>query len=461
MRAFPWFLALAACDTTPPLYSGPRSTLDDNAALAARQNCTFKAGDPAGVSVAKDARLGREIPIDTIVVLMMENRSFDHLLSNLPAYGQPDVDVATTANTNPDSTGAPVAFHHLDPYCFADTNHEWSGTHLEYGGGKNDGFVKANENFEGEASGARGMGFYDERDVPFLYAAANAFAIGDHYFCSVLGPTFVNREFLYAGTSFGYTSNQILFNPEPNIMESLEAAKIDWHVYSETLPGPAIFLDVYSKYIGDRFSMLQYFFDDAAAGKLAPVVFVDPNLRDDGAIRDDFHPPGDVQLGDQFLQKVTAAVTASPQWKRTALIITFDEHGGLYDHVPPPQACAPDDIPIMLGGGDQAEDGFQRLGFRVPLVVISPWARKHFVSHRVFDHTSILRFIEARWELPALTRRDANADPLYDLFDFGKASFETAPPLPAAVVDQQKLDDCTAQFPKGDGGIPGLNPDMT
>src|SRR5438552_9104758 len=156
--------ALAACDTTPPLYTGPRSTFDDNAALAARASCTFKAGDPAGVSVPKDAKLGREIPIDTIVVLMMENRSFDHLLSNLPAFGQPDVDVAAATASNPDSTGAAVLFHHLDQACFGDTNHEWSGCHGEFDGGKNDGFVKANENFEGAgASGARAMGYYDER----------------------------------------------------------------------------------------------------------------------------------------------------------------------------------------------------------------------------------------------------------------------------------------------------------
>jgi phospholipase C len=452
---------LLGCNNEPPTYGGPRSTLDDNAALAARQNCTFKAGDQSGLSVAKDAPLGREIPIDTVVVLMMENRSFDHLLSNLPNFGQSDVDVATASMSNPDSSGQAVPFHHADSYCFADTNHEWDGTHLQYDNGMNDGFVKSNESWSGGGpSGARAMGFYDERELPFFYAAANTFALSDHYFCSVLGPTFVNRFYLYAGTSFGYTDNQILFMPEPNIMETLQAKKIDWRVYSETLPGPANFLDTYSKYIGDNFIPLKHFFDDAAAGQLPPVVFVDANLRDDGAIRDDLHPPGDVQLGDQFLAKVTAALTQSPQWKRSALFITFDEHGGLYDHVPPPKACPPDATAPMLPRGEDPGDGFGRYGFRVPLVVISPFAKAHYVSHRVYDHTSILRFIEARFELGALSNRDANADPLFDLFDFSKPSFATAPSLPAGVVDQQKLDDCTAQFPKGDGGIPGLPADM-
>jgi phospholipase C len=450
-------LLIAGCDADPPAYSGPRSTLDETAALSAREACTFQAGDPAGLTVAKDARLGKEIPIDTVIVLMMENRSFDHLLSRLPAFGQPDVDVATASATNNDSAGQPVAFHHLDEDCFADTNHEWHGSHVQYNGGAMDGFVISNENHSGGGpDGSRGMGYYDERDVPFLYEIANTFAISDRYFASLLGPTFPNREFLYAGTSYGYTYNKILFDPMNSVMESLETKKVDWRVYSETLPGPAIFLDAYSKYIGDHFAQFFRFFDDAKAGTLAPVVFLDPNLRDDGAVRDDFHPPGVVQLGDEFLSKVTKAVTESPQWNRIVLFIVFDEHGGLYDHVAPPKACPPDDLAPLLESGDDTVATFDRLGFRVPLVVVSPFAKKHYVSHRVYDHTSILRFIEARFELPALTRRDANADPMFDLFDFAKPPFATAPALPTVTAEQKLVDDCVALYPKGDGGIPGM-----
>jgi phospholipase C len=461
MKKLLLLVALAGCSSSKSSYSGPRSTLDEAGALAARQACMFKAGDPAGITVAKDAKLGAEIPIDTIVVLMMENRSFDHLLSNLPSYGQSDVEVASSSASNPDSQGNAVPFHHETSYCFADTDHEWDGSHVEFDNGKNDGFVIANENQSGGGpDGSRAMGFYTEAEIPFLYGAANAFAIGDHYFCSVLGPTFVNREYLYAGTSFGYTYNQILAMPMNNIMEVLETKKIDWHVYSETLPGPAIFLDTYSHYIGDNFFPQSAFFSDAAAGTLPSLTFLDPNLRDDGAIRDDFHPPGDLQLGDALLAKVTAAVTASPQWGHMALIITFDENGGLFDHVPPPKACPPDDTAPITQNGKSTPYGFDQYGFRVPLVVISPWAKPHYVSHNVYDHTSILRFIEARFELGALTGRDANADPLFDLFDFSKAALKTAPSLPPSTPDQTQLTDCTNQFPKGDGGIPGLNPDM-
>jgi phospholipase C len=149
---------------------------------------------------------------------------------------------------------------------------------------------------------------------------------------------------------------------------------------------------------------------------------------------------------------------SSPQWPHSALIVTFDEHGGLFDHVAPPPACAPDDIAPITNPNDNAPGGFDNYSMRVPLVVVSPYAKPHFVSHAVYDHTSITRFIETRFKLPALTKRDANADPLTDMFDFKKAAFATPPQLPTPQVDQQKLDDCIQQFPD-DGGV-GFVPDM-
>src|SRR5262249_52911695 len=159
---------------------------------------------------------------------------------------------------------------------------------------------------------------------------------------------------------------------------------------------------------------------DAAAGTLPQVSYVDPAFI---LGEDDEHPPTNIQLGQAFIAKVLNAVMTSPAWKRTAVIVTYDEHGGYYDHVPPPPACPPDAIPPSLQPND-TQARFDRYGVRVPLVVVSPYARKHFVSHRVYDHTSILRFIETRFDLPALTARDANADPLLDLFDFKKPAFK-------------------------------------
>lgn len=123
-----------------------------------------------------------------------------------------------------------------------------------------------------------------------------------------------------------------------------------------------------------------------------------------------------------------------------ALFLTWDEHGGFWDHVPPPAACVPDDIPPMLSSGDEP-GAFDRYGIRVPVVVVSPFARQRYVSHRVHDHTSILRFIETRFDLPALTRRDANADPMLNFFDFKAPTF-ALPLLPAAAIDQNQQAQC-------------------
>jgi phospholipase C len=147
-----------------------------------------------------------------------------------------------------------------------------------------------------------------------------------------------------------------------------------------------------------------------------------------------------------FLHDVVQAVMQSPQWPHAAVIITFDEHGGIYDHVQPPPACPPDDTAPMLGAGDTPAM-FDRYGVRVPLLVISPYAKPHFVSHVTYDHTSILRFLEARFGMPSLTRRDANADPLFDMFDFSKPSFAQAPSLPDAAVDQTELARCKTVYP--------------
>ncbi len=462
-----WVLFFTGCGSSVPSPPdlGPRSNLSAEQAASARAACTFKAGTVPGLSLAKGVPIGPEIPIDTIVIVMMENRSFDHLLGNLPAAGQPDVAVAALDATNPDGKGQPVARFHLKDYCFDDTNHSWSGSRTEWHGGKNDGFVLANDlahrkNAIHDPEGHRAMGFYDQNDLPFLYALASSFSIGDHYFCSLLGPTVPNREFLYAATSFGVTFNHLVTQPQPTLLEALSGAAVPWHVYAETLPGSAIFASNFVSNHGDHYDTFPAFLEAAVAGTLESVVLVDPNLRDGtGADRDDYHPPGDVQVGDAFLAKVVGALTASPQWAHLALFITFDEHGGLYDHVPPPTACPPDDSPIALDHGNPMPapgEGFDRLGFRVPLIVVSPYARPHFVSHRVYDHTSIARFVEARFLLGALSARDANADPLYELFDFSRPQLLTPPQLPAVPVDAAKLAACLAQFP-GQGNDGGLD----
>jgi phospholipase C len=140
------------------------------------------------------------------------------------------------------------------------------------------------------------------------------------------------------------------------------------------------------------------------------------------------------------------AVMTSPQWAHLALFITWDEHGGFYDHVAPPKACAPDQTPPMLQSGDTTPGGFDMYGVRVPLIVVSPYAKSAYVGHHVYDHTSITRFIEAKFKLPALTARDANAEPPTDLFDFSTPAFAKPPSIPDAVVDPAGLSYCTTTF---------------
>jgi phospholipase C len=461
-------VTIAACSQDD---GGPRSMMTADQAATMRQQCAFSAGTLPGLSQAKDATLGSQIPIDTVVIVMMENRSFDHLLGHLPATGQTDVDVADDNASQPDNNGQPVKWFHQTEPCFADTNHGWDAVHRQLNGGKMDGFVITNsppyDNEDPASDGVRAMGYYDSTDLPWLYGLANAYSINDRYFSGILGPTFPNREYLYAATSYGMTFNKVFTSGMNrsiiNLIEDNNAAagnqKVSWMTYNETIPNLAIFLETLSMYL-DNVAKIDNFYADAAAGNLPNVSFVDPNTRDEFGGGDDFHPPGTPQLADQFLAKVVDAVTHSPQWGHLALFITFDEHGGLYDHVAPPPACAPDDIAPILGGGGTSYD-FANYGFRVPLFVVSPYSKAHHVSHVVADHTSILRFVESRFKLPAMTKRDANADPLFDMFDFTNPALKTPAPLPPVEqIDQATLDACAMKFPNhpvdfGVGGAPG------
>lgn len=433
----------AGCAKENTVDNGPLSTMSESEALAARTACTFSPGDQSGKTFAKGTPLGDDIPIDHIVVLMLENRSFDHLFQNLPAFGVTDAEVAPAGFSNPDEDGTPIPAFHLDEYCFNDTNHGWDGSHRQYGNGLNDGFVVSNRGGSFDPMGTRGVGFYTDADIPIFYALAKEYAIADRFFCSLLGPTFPNRSFFYGATSFGHTSNQLITDPVNNLLESLETAKVDWRVYYQDIPGMGVFLTTTANYISNRLLSYSSFRADAMAGKLPSVSFVDPTLGPTlESQRNDGHPPGNVQIMDGFVREVVEIVTSSPNWERTALFITFDEHGGSFDHVPPPAACAPDTNPPT---DTEAYDGFSRLGFRVPLIVVSPYAKRHYVSHTTLEHTSLTRFIEARFGLPALTKRDANATLPLDLFDFKKRN-TTAATLPAASLDPTKNATCIERF---------------
>jgi len=390
-------------------------------------DCRFGAGALPEETLPAGIPHGDQIPIDHILVLMQENRSFDHYFSQL---NLDNVDRARRTMSNPDPTGGPPIhpFHKHD-YCeVADLNHGWNGTHREWNGGAMDGFTAQNA-VEPDPSGSRTMGFYTKHDLPFYYKLYRTFAMSDRHFCAVLGPTFPNRHFLLTASAFGHISNDFpsvaTEFSQLTIFDLLDQAGVSWKIYQSDIAFGIIY--AYVRGHMDHVRPIAEYYSDAAGGTLPQVAYIDPDFLDGG--ENDEHPPSNAQVGQAFVASVIGAFVESPNWPRGALFVTYDEHGGYWDHVPPPPACVPDDIPPTLAPGD-VQAAYDRYGIRVPFLAVSPFSRKHYVSHTTTDQTAILRFIETRFDLPALTRRDANASPLLELFDFDNPPFMRPPRMP-------------------------------
>jgi len=398
-------------------------------------------------------------PVDKIqhvVVLMNENRSTDSYFAALrqiePAF---DSEPSNASNPDPtDKTKVVKAFHQTSYCASADLDHSWTGAHAEYDNGKMDGFTARNVD-PSDPNGSRAMGYYTKDDLPFYYSLYSTYTTSDRYFSSLLGPTYPNRFYLYSATSFGMTSNNTSTDPAQyagkSVFNLLDAKKISWKVYFTEIPFAALYAYVRNNAAGHLFPISQYY-ADAAAGQLPQVTFIDPGYFGTRNTESDEHPPANIQTGQLATSKIVGALTGSPEWGSSAMFITYDEDGGFYDHVPPPAAPIPDNIPAQ--GGHWA---FDRYGFRVPLVVVSPFARKHFVSHVVQDHTSILKFIETRYGLPSLTNRDRHADPMLGMFDFKHPPFMTAPTLASASIDPAHAVACQAADVTSQG-LPSVEP---
>jgi phospholipase C len=358
--------------------------------------------------------------IEHVVVLMMENHSFDNYFGmlgrgegfTLDANGQP-------TNANPDKNGAVVLAYHLTA-TEQTANHvtqNWVSSHKQFNDGKMDGFAAT--------SGKEGMGYWTGKDLPFYYSLASVFPICDRYFGSVLAQTLPNRRFLHAATAMGLVTTTVNFaDPAPaggTIFDKLHQFNIAWFEYSAGQPEIGTFPPVYLAYM-DQVKTIPDFLADAKAGALPFFSLVTPH----GNVSEE--NPQDIQQGEAFSAGIIQAVMASPNWPKTVMILTYDEHGGYYDHVPPPPAFAPDAIPPDPAKTYGVPGGYDRLGFRVPTVVIAPFAKANYLSHVVHDHTSILRLIETKWNLGALTVRDANASNLLDALDFVNPPAFLVPP---------------------------------
>ena len=359
----------------------------------------FAAGATAADTLGIDESARRAIPLTHVVIVMQENRSFDHMFGRLSATTQPAAEPvpATWASIAADGTRV-TPFASPSTCLEADPPHQWDAMHASWNGGAMDGFVRA-----AALAGSDGryvMGSYDELDLPWYYWRAGQFAVADHYFGAVLGGTWANRDYLYTGSSYGVKDTGERTLPEvPTIFDALDRAGVSWGAYSDG--NPRMDCLGWDRSHAGVFLFGQ-FIRDLGNGTLPRVSFVDPGEAEDE------HPPNDVQPGEAWGRRIDLAAFRSPLWPTLAIFHTYDESGGLADHVPPPAACIP--------SADQTE--FDRLGIRVPLVVVSPWARPNYVSHATYEHSSLLRFIEVLHGLPALTARDANANVPFDMFDF-------------------------------------------
>ena len=457
---------LTACSGGSPSASSPTPTLRAPGSLP----------DPSRAAGIADPSL----PFDHVVVVMMENHSFDNYFGMLPLRGQPLADGFTfdesgrPLNFNPAAGGVQRAFH-LQGTC--QPNHvtqSWNGTHQQIAGGTMDGFA---------ATDSEAMGYWDEPDLPFYYSLAKTFCIGNRCFASAPCQTYPNRRFLYAGTASGDidTSNGSFLLPYPDngtLMDAMSANGVSWRSYFSDLPALAIIPGTLERH-PQNFSQVAQFLLDCAAGTLPSVSFVDPEfgvvdvvgstlfdqlkstpglpasiqasidrlrVRVDAQGGDEENPQ-DISLGENFVSQIVNAVLASPAWPRTLLIWTYDEHGGYYDHVPPVAVPKPDDIPPNIGPND-FQGGYDITGLRIPTVIVSPYSKPNAVTDVFHEHTSVIATIAAKWNLPALTLRDANATTLLDFLDLvSPPAFLTPPTLAAPSTPTLGLFGCQTQAP--------------
>jgi len=474
-----------------------------------------------------------------IIIVMQENHSFDNYFGVLPyAPGTPyhpasgacakhdhkcvdglscTADASgnlTCSNTNFDDNGSTVVAFHATSRCVKpDLDHSWIGTHREVNFDNpnatllralSNGFVRVNDATEQTDSGENAtedqtMSYYDHNDLAFYYGLAENFAISDRQFASVLGPTFPNRSYLMAATSFGHLTTNDSFPPPGGykpitgtIFDLLDQNGVSWADYFQDAPESGSFrpTDPHNQ------PLTVFLAEAAGVGSLPQVSFVDPNFGLAGrSLENDEHPPTDIQRGQFYVSQVINAMRKGPFWKDSIIFLTYDEHGGFYDHAKPakaPQGGSPNPDGInpgqcedlsnppaseQPGGGAEcavnpfsttdtsvadaealcpalANDptgpypascaNFDQLGVRVPLIAISPFSKPAYVSHRVGEHTSLLaliekRFLETNGQRLHLTLRDQQANPLEDMFDF-----ETSPSMNTTVgVASPPADDCT------------------
>jgi phospholipase C len=445
--------------------------------------------------------------IQHIIFMLQENRSFDHYFGHLPGYWAAnnfpqarngttfDAEPANGSNLETDGITKVTAFP-LTTKCVENPSPSWNEDHIDYNWHNNfgpylgDGFVhtaSGEKNVAGgfagmpyyDQFGQRAMGFYTDSTLNYYYFMASTFGTSDRWFSPVLSRTEPNRMYLLAGTSDGHgypiTCNPTCPPPLPSetIFEALDKAGISWKIYkTDTSPS---FLGLFS-YIsapGVQAKIVPVnpnYFNDLAAGTLPQVAMIEAgygNGLDEHPTGDDTKPGTDIQKGAAYVSTLINGLMKSSSWSSSVFILSWDEGGGFYDHVSPqpepsPDGILPNDLHVAQGDICTSPDGsinsdptcrFETTGYRVPLIVVSPFSKKNFVSHTVRDYTAILKLIEMRFGLANLTARDAAQPDMLEFFDFTNVPWRTPPTPPAQLTSGSCVIEALGSTVAGSNGV--------
>jgi phospholipase C len=441
--------------------------------------------------------------VNHIIFMLQENRSFDHYFGALRAYWaangypeqsfdglpqfnsppgpapkNPGCDPAITSSCKIDSQSPSIASYHYVTQCLETPTPFWNDSHHDLnranpvsGIAKLDGFVwtasgwARSQHFY-DTKGIRAMGYYDGSDLNYYYFMASSFATSDRWFAPVMTRTPSNRMYLLAGTSHGhayplnYSSSPQLSNT--TIFQLLQNHGISWKIYvhpgpnGKTDPASLMSISYMNQFIFGNVIVQKYpqnivpvsqYFTDLNNGTLPQVALIEPASN----VALDEHPsdtdtkfPPYIQYGAQYVASIIDALMKSSYWTSSVFILTYDEFGGFYDHVPPHSAVSPDGIPpkdlkrsdLCYNTPSRPTCDFTYTGYRVPLIVISPFTKKNYVSHTTADYTAILKLIETRFGLPSLTKRDAAQMDMTEFFDFVNVPWWTPPTPPPQFTDR-------------------------
>jgi phospholipase C len=449
---------------------GTFTTASGNVPVSPAQNTTYTAtaidaqGNTATSSATVNVVTNTGLQgIKHIIVMLQENRSFDSYFSSLGDYATSKGIQNYQINAGYDPNvilplfggGTGHLFH--EPTVHTDNlSPAWDESHFDIdqqtdGTFRMDRFALTSHSVSSptDPKGLRALGQYDQTDLPYYYELATQFATSDSFHSSLLANTIPNRQYMFCATSQG----RIFPSPQgapkwtcPTIFSSLQNAGVRWFYYDKDGIVLAGFADWDNPAIQIKTGPIQGYFDilarPTADDDLPSFVWIDAGSGGSGL---DEHPENNIQKGSAYVKTIIDALMNSPAWHDSIFILAYDEGGGLYDHVPPFTVVPPDNIPPQLGPNDLPGD-FTLSGFRVPLMVISPFVKPHFVSHTNRELTSILKLVETRFNLPPLTARDAAADDMTEFFDFiNPPAFLTPPALPAQPTTG--LDDITKQAP--------------